>query len=278
MSTSTARVPGAYGRRSPKGAPAIDLAPLLTGKVPAHPAAVDYIAAMNGGWQMLGNDSAGDCVAVTWANVRRLMTAVLGGAEKYPTQDQVWAVYRTQNPGFDPDGDPAVDGPGSPEDGGMDIQSLLEFLHEHGGPDGVKAVAFAKVNPRNTEAVKAAVAIFGYLWTGTTVLEVNEEQFSEDEPWDYDPDSPAAGGHSIVTGGYGAAAPGADPALGGDEKFVTWAKETSFTDKFFAHEVDELWAVIWPEHLGSEAFLQGIDQAALRSAYQAVTGRPFPAC
>jgi len=91
----TARTPGKYGKRSPKGAPAIDIAPLLTGVIPPHPVAVDYIAAMDGGWQMLGNDIAGDCAAVTWANVRRMVTTVLGTAAYYPSQAEVWAIYKT---------------------------------------------------------------------------------------------------------------------------------------------------------------------------------------
>lgn len=273
----TRRVPGLYGKRPPKLAAALNLGPLLTGIVPQHPDAVDYIAAMDGGWQMLGNNLASDCAAVTWANVRRMVTKVLGDSEQYPTQDQVWELYRTQNPVFDPAGGRDSNGPGSEADGGMELQTLFEYLVKHGGPDGVKAVAFARVNPQNTAEVKAAVAIFGYVWTGTTVLAVNEQQFADDEPWDYDPISPEEGGHSIVTGGYGVPAAGSAPALGGDEKFVTWAEETSFTDGFWGREVDECWVVIWPEHLGSRAFLEGVDQADLKSAYQDITGRSLVA-
>jgi len=273
----TARTPGKYGKRSPKGAPAIDFAPLLTGVIPAHPVAVDYIAAMDGGWLMLGNDVAGDCAATTWANVRRMVTTVLGATGYYPSQAEVWAIYETQNPGFDPTGDPAVNGPGSPADQGMDLQTLFEYLTSTGGPDGVKAVCFGRIHPKDTDAIKAAIAVFGYVWTGTTVLACNQQEFTADEPWQYEPYSPVEGGHSIVTGGYGAAAISASPALGGDEKFVTWAAETSFTDAFWTHEVTECWVVLWPEHLGSRAFLEGVNQVQLTADYQAITGRPFPA-
>jgi hypothetical protein len=268
-----ARVPGRYGRRAPKRAPALKLGPLLTGTVPAHPASADYLAALGGGWQMLGNDQAGDCVAVTWANVRRLVTSTLTGTPGYPSQAQVWEVYQTQNPDFDPSGTAETNGPGSGADGGMDIQTLLERLVSAGGPDGVKALAFASVDPRNAAEVKAAIALFGFVWTGVNVLEVNQEQFSADEPWDWDASSPVDGGHSIVTGGYGA--PGA-AQLGGDERFVTWAQETSFTDAFWSHGADEAWVVIWPEHLGSADFLAGVDQEQLAADYRAITGRPFP--
>ena len=267
------RVPGKYGRRSPKRAPVLRLGPLLTGVVPVHPVAADYLAELNGGWAVLGNNNAGDCVAVTWANVRRLVTAVLTAHGYYPSQDEVWAVYKTQNPDFDPAGTADTNGPGSSADGGMDIQTLLEYLTSTGGPDGVKAVAFASVDVKNPDEVKAAVAIFGYVWTGINVLQVNMQQFSSGEPWDYDPSSPVDGGHSVITGGYGT--PGAG-ALGGDERFITWAQETSFTDAYWQNEAEEAFAVIWPEHLGSKAFLDGIDQAQLAADYQAITGQPLP--
>jgi hypothetical protein len=33
--------------------------------------------------------------------------------------------------------------------------------------------------------------------------------------------------------------------------------------------------VIWPEHLGTAAFEQGVDQAQLATDYQALTGQPL---
>jgi hypothetical protein len=266
--------PRHYGRRAPKRAPALHLGHFLTGVVPAHPAAADYLARLKGGWQMLGNDIAGDCVSVTWANFRRLMTALVAGREVYPTQDQVWAIYKTQNPGFDPNGT-ETNGPGSRHDGGMDIQTLCEYLVKHGGPDGVKALGFAQVNAHNTEEVKAAIAIFGGVWVGITVQEINQQQFADGQPWDYSRTSPDEGGHSVLGGGYGAG--GAGP-LGGDEKFITWAEETSFTDAFWTHKTGEVWVVIWPEHLKDNAFLAGVDMHAFAAAYTAITGgKPFPA-
>lgn len=250
-----------YGRRTPKRAPAIALANVLTGVVPPHPVAVDQLARLKGGWQMLGNDQYGVCVSVTWANVRRLVTAMLGAREVYPTLDQVIEFYKTQNPGF------------PRQDDGMDIQTALEYLVQHGGPDGVKALGFARVDVKNTEEVKAAISIFGSVWTGVTVLDANQAEFSQNQPWSYVRGSQVDGGHSVLTGGYGA--PGAG-ALGGDERFITWAEETSFTDSFWQHEVDEAWVVIWPEHLGAKAFQDGVDLAAFAADYTEITGKAFP--
>ena len=253
-------VPGLYGRKPPKRAPALSLSRYLTGAVPAHPAFADYLSRLTG-WQMLGNDQYGDCVPVTAANTRRLVTAVLS-TEYYWTLAQVIAFYKTQNPGF------------PQQDDGMDIQTALEYLVKTGGPDGVKAVGFAKVDYTNPAEVQAAIAIFGSVWTGINVQAAQQDQFSAGQPWDWVPGSAIEGGHSIVVGGYGEPRPG---ALAGDEDMITWAEETSFTDNFWSAGTEECWVVIWPEHLGSKEFLAGVNLAAFAADYTEITGDPFPA-
>src|ERR1051326_7188346 len=264
--TNPTRMAGRCGRRAPKNTPAIRFADVLhTGAlIPAHAASQDYLSRL-ANWAMLGNESAGDCVSVTWANFRRLVTSFLF-TENYPTQDQVWAIYKTQNPDFDPNGDPNVNGPGSPADNGMDIQTLLEYLVKHGGPDGVKAVAFAKVDYTNQAELDTALAIFGGVWTGVQVTQANQQEFAAGQPWSYDPTSPVVGGHSVLSGGYRT----------GDIRFITWGAETDFTWTFVDHQVEEAWVVIWPEHLGTAQFEAGIDRAALATAYQELTGQPLP--
>lgn len=262
------RARGKYGRRTPKQAPALELksflkAGITASAVPAHPASEDYLATLKG-WNMLGNDVAGDCVAVTWANFRRLVTKY-AGSEYYPTQEQVWEVYRTQNPDFDPSGSASGNGPGSASDQGMDIQTVLEYLVKQGGPDGVKAVAFAKVDFTNRDELEAALAIFGGLWVGIDVIQANMTEFDHGKPWDYVAGSPEDGGHSVLAGGY-------TPNV----KFITWAAETSFTDSFRTHLFGEVWVVIWPEHLTTAQFQAGIDINALATAYQQITGKTFP--
>jgi hypothetical protein len=257
------RSPGKLGKRPPDPwRPRLRLARYLTGLVPPYPPAADYLRDLPD-WQMLGNDTEGDCVAVTWANLRRLMTRWLGPRENYPGMDQVQAVYETQN------------APG--EDNGMDIQVLLSYLVRTGGPDGVKALGFAQVDYQNLAEVKAALAIFGALWVGFEVQSANMDQFANGEPWDYVSGSPIDGGHSVLGGGYGLAVAGSPPQLAGDVKFITWAEETSFTDRFWLRSVDECWAVIWPEHLGAREFIEGMNLATFADDYTAITGRPFPA-
>ncbi len=254
-----------YGRRPPKNAPALALSSFLVRPIPAHPTSEDYLARLSG-WEMLGNDVAGDCNAVAWANMRRLVTATLS-TEYYPTQAQVWKFYETQNPLFDPQGTSSTNGPGSSADQGMDVQTGLEYLHATGGPDGVKAVAFARVDLHDLMQVEAALAIFGGLWLGITVLDANQQEFSNGQAWSDVSGSPIDGGHAVLGGGY---AP--------DVKFITWAQETEFAPSFWNGSVggtplvEEAWVVIWPEHLGSQAFLAGVDLEQLATDYLDLTG------
>jgi hypothetical protein len=254
-----------YGRRPPKNSPALKFASFRSAVVPTHPTTEDYLAPL-AGWQVLGNDVAGDCNAVAWANMRRLVTATLA-TENYPSQDEVWAFYKTQNPTFDPNGTSADNGPGSNADQGMDIQSGLEYLQANGGPDGVKAIAFAKVDHTNLAEVEAALAIFGSLWLGITVLAANQTEFSNGQPWSNVPNSPIDGGHAILGGGY-------TP----DIRFITWGQETEFDPSFWSGSaggsplVEEAWVVIWPEHFGSKEFLTGVNLAQLAIDYNALTG------
>jgi hypothetical protein len=249
------------GRRPPKNSPAIRFSNILKEVIPSHPSSLDYLSMLSN-WRMLGNDTYSDCLACWWANTRRLVTATLS-KEYYPTLDQVLAFYKTQNKNFDPND------PGGPGDQGMEYQTALEYLNKTGGPDGVKVVAFAKVDYTNLEEMKAAIAIFGSIALGINVQDANMSEFDSGQPWDYISGSKIGGGHAVPAGGY----------LGqslNDVRFITWAEETGFTDNFWKHLVEEAWVVVWPEHLGTKEFQQGIDLNALAADYLFFTGRPLP--
>lgn len=257
----------ARGLRPAKNTPALMFSAFRSRTVPPHPRAVDHLARLRD-WRMLGNDRYGVCMPVTWANSRRLTTAVLTDTEVYPSLGQVFDLYRTQNPDFDPDGDPEVTGPGSPADAGMEMQTCLEHLHRFGGPDGVRAVAFARVNLENLNEVDAALSIFGGLFLGITVTDTAEQQFVEGRPWTRSPNAHPLGGHAVLAGGY-------TP----DVRIVTWAQEAALTQTFWYGSaggyrlVNQAWLVVWPEHLGTRAFQSGVDLSALRADYRALTGR-----
>lgn len=230
-----------YGRRPPKNAKAMRFARVADALTPlSYPSVSDATVKIPvDSWQMLWNDSWGDCVVVSWSSIRRVITS-LYTTENYVTdEDSILKLYRTQNPDFDPNGD-STNGPGSRADGGMDIQTLLEYLVKEDGPDGVKALAFAKVDHTNVDELKAALSIFKVLWLGVVVTGDDEQEFPA-QAWTRS--GRALGGHSIIDTGY-------NPS----EFYIqTWGDEGFLTNDFVVNGneqagVEEAWLVIWPEH------------------------------
>lgn len=248
------------GRRPPKNAPALRLSSFLTGVVPAAPPLADHFAKVPS-WLLGENDRYGDCGPVSVANQRLLITSYLSQPQRV-TQDNIFDLYRRSgNPGFDP--------ATGADDNGVEMQTMLEATVA-GGIGGTKALAFAKVDPTNEQEWQAAIAIFGSILLGVT-LDTAQQAQTDAGLWDYR-QSPIWGGHAILGGRY-------KENLGdvGDRTgVITWAQVVDMTDPFIAHQMDETWVVVWPEHLGTKAFQEGIDLAALASAYEALTGRPFP--
>ena len=248
-----------------ENAPALRFASFFKA-VPAHPAAEDYLATLSG-WQLLGNDVAGDCNAVTWANMRRLVTASLA-TEYYPTQAQVWQFYQTQNPGFDPVGTKDTNGPGSSQDQGMDVQtgrSTCTLAADH-PREGCRVRQGGSHEHRGSQSRTGNLrAASGSRSRCSRRIRRNSRKASPGPTCG----SAIDGGHAILGGGYRT-----------DIKFITWATETMFAESFWTGVVqgnplvEEAWAAIWPEHLGTRSFEEGVDQTQLAADYQALTGRP----
>ena len=226
----------------------------LTGVIPPYPPSWTYIFDSLADWKLLGNNEIGDCAAVSAANMVRTITALLGSKEMYPSFSQVEALYRTQNPYY-----PA-------QDEGMDLQTMFEYMLHTGWPNGQKIVAFAKFDPNIPDVARAAISIFGTPILGAWISQGVKEDFYAGRPWDYHPRSPILGGHAVMAGAY------KGESLS-DVGFVSWAEECYMTDAFLKNCMMQAWIVIRPEHLATEGFQQGIDLAALKSAYQAFTGR-----
>ena len=218
-------------------------------------------------WEKLGNvtddktTGINNCNAVAWANQRRLITKKLGGKEVYPNFNQVIDFYKTQRKKFDPSGSKDTNGPGSSEDEGMYLQEALQHLQKTGGPDGVKCVAFAKVDLLNLDEVRAAIATFGCVWVGLDLYRSNEKQFRAKQPWTEPPaNEDNSGGHAVLVGEYHH-----------NLKCITWGDIAELTEKFWSKCVFEAYAVIWPEHFGTRSFMLGLDIPLLAEEFKRLT-------
>lgn len=262
MTEVSERVPGRrLGRRPPSNAPALMLAPLLTGVVPQHPASADDLSRVTD-WGMYGNDQFGTCGPTSVANSLKALSVYAGETEREASLDDVFDLYRRSgNPGFDPATDT--------DDNGVVMQDMLDQLLK-GGIGGYRPVAFAKVDTSNLDEVRAAISIFGSVLFGVT-LDVVQQQQTDEGIWDYRR-SNTWGGHAIPAGAYTSSLSPGDP----DVSVITWTETVGCTDSFLENQLDEAWVVIWPEHLAHPAFQAGVNLDQLAADYKSLTGRDFP--
>jgi hypothetical protein len=239
--------------------PLLRLADVLTGTVPSHGLTADHFGKV-GDWGLYTNDQYGVCGPTSVANSRKLVTRYLAGVEQSPTLSDVYDLYRRAgNPNFDPQT--------GTDDNGVDMPTMLSAVLD-GGIAGTKGVAYAAVDTSNLDEVRAAIDIFGFLLLGCD-LETAQNAQTDRGLWDYRR-SGDWGGHAVLAGAYTSARHGADISV------ITWARVVGTTDSFWSHgQVPEAYVLIWPEHLGTQAFQEGIDMDALARDYQALTGRPF---
>jgi hypothetical protein len=204
--------------------------------------------------KMLGNDAYGDCVAVMVANLIYMISGV------YPDYAAVIEFYKSQNPRF------------PSQDNGMNVQTALEYLQKVGMrmPDGTykKAVFFASVDHANQDEVEEMLALFGMGAYGITVSTRNEQEFDAGAHWSWTNGDNDIGGHAVAGGGYVV-----NPVL---RHFATWAAETSWDEAFDAHRVDELWIVLFEEHVNGKVYVPGVVLSAAAAEFERVTGKPFP--
>jgi len=247
------------GKKDPVNKRALMLTDVLTGVVPQVPIAADHFATVTD-WDLGRNDEFGTCGPTSVANALRLVTANLTGTMVTVTFDDIADLYRRSgNPDFDP-AHPGVN------DEGVVMQFMLEALIK-GGIGGHKPLAFAKIAPGDMDTLDKAIAIFGAVNLG---LNLTQAQMTQ-RVWRH-VTSPDWGGHAVLAGRY------ANPAgnLADRSGVITWATPVDMDRGFVEKQEDECWVIIWPEHLGSKAFLAGVDVRALASAYEELTGRPFP--
>jgi hypothetical protein len=185
----------------------------------------------------------------------------LTGVQKNLTQDEIWKLYQTQNPDFDPNGTAATNGAGSSADRGMYIQQFLEYLVAQ-----KKILGFGRINFRDQAEMKAAVYIGLAIITGVALTEAQMEQQFYDGLWDRDPHSPSVGGHCIPLAGY------KNTPKPNVVTCITWAKLVDCTQPFITEQMDEAWFVLTQEHVDNPGFRNAFDLKGFADAVYAITG------
>lgn len=154
--------------------------------------AVDFGAAMQEPWGMLGNAHYGDCVFAAMAHLIQAASANAAGKPREFTDDEVLGWYHDVT-GFDPD-EPGTD------NGAVPLDALKYFSRK-----GI-ILGYGRVDPRNAAHVAAAMQLFGGLYTGWDL----PTAWQTAEVWDAGPSisgiwAPGSwGGHMMTQVGHDA--------------------------------------------------------------------------
>ena len=197
---------------------------------------------------MLNND-IGDCAIAAPGHIIQNWKAV---ADAYRpatvTDDQIVSAYSAVT-GYDPL---------RPEtDNGSNMLDVLNYWKST-GIAGFKIDGYATIDPQNIDQVKAAIYIFGAVYTGIAVPQSVVNDLStglENHHWRYNPSDKTSGsGHAIAHFGYGRAG----------NTCVSWGELYTFDWDFWLHWVDEAYVVVsnlWLK--GSGITPSGLDYQAL---------------
>lgn len=261
------------GLKPPTNKPALALGDILTGTTPTHPPIADHFKGRTFG--LYENDRYSDCGPAAVANHLRMVSGALLGVEIVPSQQDVFDLYHTQNPSFNP-----LTGTG---DYGVVLQSLLASLLRVGIGNGrgqkVRPLFYGKVRVDSDQELEAAASIFGALWGVRLQVAQQHQSVTASPTWDYVA-SPEWGGHCVMNGAYEQASMtsvGSKPVYQTDIDVESWNIRIRTTPTFRQHQLQEAWVIGWPWLLTHPGFQAGVDLSGLRSAFKSLTGREMAA-
>lgn len=199
------------------------LAPYLGAALPAPPPHLSYVEKVKD-WEMLGNDTAGDCVLAGGAHAIKQWTAY-ASAQFNPTAAEVIAAY-SEFTGYDPS-DPSTD------QGTNELDFLKAWRKR--GFWGHKIEAFAALQPRSDTELKDSIWLFGNAFLGLALPKSIE---SQGDVWTVadgpDGEPGSLGGHCTLAVGY---------SVGG-VLMVTWGKIQRATWGWMNKYTDESYAIV----------------------------------
>jgi hypothetical protein len=226
---------------------------LKISELPAAPPAVDWTKAVPR-WGMLLNDQLGDCVIAGMMHLTMGWRANAGNPPPQPVDSEVIAAYSAIG-GYVP-GD-------SSTDRGCNMLNALNYWRNTGisiGGETHKILAFAEVNLKDDAEVKAALWLFGGLFTGFEMPQsaANAATWTVASGFPHGKSQPGSwGGHC---------APLAAENGAGCFQTITWGELMPTAHNFVADYCDEAYAVLSPEWFQRNGQAPcGFDLAALQA-------------
>ena len=206
---------------------------LLTGHKPAPPpASVDHTRGMPSKLGMMLNDRLGDCACAAFYHAIQVWSFNAHGKMMTELDCDVERLYMLAC-GYNPR--VPGEGPGGKE------QDVLTYVLRHGAPMGRdrsvrhEIAGFVEVDPRIEDDVKHAIHSCGVAYIGFNVPQSIQPGDTFPAPvWEYVPaESNIIGGHAVILAGYDSRG----------AKVISWGQYYTMTWEFFAHFVDEVYAI-----------------------------------
>jgi len=198
----------------------------VTVPVPEPPAEVSWIVKVPEPWNVLLNNSLGDCVPAAMAHTLQ-QVSFFAGNPVIPTDDQVLTMYEKIG-GYVP-GDPATD------NGAFMLDALKYWRNT--GVAGHKILAFVQVDPLNLHQVRQAIYLFGSVFAGLQlpISAQGQDIWTVPQGGAYLDGSPGSwGGHCV-------------PIMAMSPESltcVTWGQKLKMSHNFLRDYCDELYAVV----------------------------------
>lgn len=229
----------------------------VASSLPNPPPAANWLADVEN-WQMLGNDSVGDCVAAAAMHVIFQQKSYLtpGGRATVPTAAEAIHNYSAIG-GYDPSNPASDQGLAVLGSGG-----LIEYWARHGLLCGgvthkLKSAIQIGMVPREWQQ---AISLFGSVLLGMQLPAGIADADSLPYVWS-DNRGPAAGGHEVLAVGYQTVA---SETL---YDIVTWGQLCRCTEAFLLAVVDEVVVVSTSDGINAAGVdAAGINQIALANA------------
>lgn len=206
-------------------------------------------------WPMYLNDQLGDCTIAAIGHMYGAWTQYAASAEALFAGDQVETVYSRVG-GYVP-GD-------SSTDNGCVMQDVLTDQKRTGITDTSgkvhKVAGFAAFgNPADEMLLGQVLDVFGTVYVGINVQQQMETEFSDGQPWTWDPAAQSIGGHAICL--QRRLGSGSAPL-----EYVTWGALQPATADFQANAAEEAWAVVTEDWLRANGTtVEGLDLRQLLS-------------
>ncbi len=199
-------------------------------------------------WQMLGNDSVGDCVLAGAAHETMMWNLEAGKAVSF-TDHAVLSDYSAIT-GYNP-ADPNTDQ-------GTDMQAAASYRRKTGvvdaGGNRHQVAAYLAVKPGDVTELYQAMWLFGAVGIGIQFPGTAMDQFNAGKPWSVVRGAAIEGGHYVPV-----------VARRSHIECVTWGQLQGMTVGFFKHYCDEAICYLSAESLINGKSPELFDYATLQA-------------